>query len=202
MPVGIEVPEIHPWPYLTHWTRRCYGPWPGEKAADFYRHLAQSGDEYPRSARATLGRILEELRIRSSSERIRGGEVVVAFTALSPAEALPLMKWRPRYVRPTFEPYGICIHRKAAQTAGIQPVEYLPHEIKSHATPRALQQGFGRGLWPVEAEWRALGDVDLSKIDPEMVRILVPTETEASLVSKLSKFRVVALEKLSHFMAI
>jgi hypothetical protein len=196
LPKQIKVPEIRPWPYLTHWTRRCYGPWPGEKASDFYKDLAASDDDYPRSASATLVRILTELCIRGSSERIRGGANVVAFTAIPPDEALGLMKWRGRFARPTFEPYGVCVHRKAAQAAGIKPVEYLPEGLESSTTPKALQQGFGRGFWPAEAEWRAVGDVNLAEINPQFIRVLVPTESDALNTSSVAPFKIIPLEKL------
>ena len=200
LPKNFTVPRIRPWPYLTHWTRRRYTPWPGESSCEFYRDLAASGDDYPRSASATLLRILHERRIRGSSERIRGAADVVAFTAIPPDEALGLMKWRGRFARPTFEPYGICIHRNAAQAAGIKPVEYLPEGLQSNATPKALQQGFGRGFWPAEAEWRAVGDIDLSEIDPRHIRVLVPTEADVLKILNLAPFKVVPIEKLDSFM--
>jgi len=200
LPKDFKVPEIRPWTYLTHWTRRCYGPWPGETSSDYYRALAASGDDYPRSAYATLIRILRELRIRGSSARIRGGADVVAFTAIPLDEALGLMKWRGRFARPTFEPYGICVDRKAAYAAGIKPVEYLPQGLASSTVPEALQQGFGRGFWPAEAEWRAVGDVNLAEIDAQFIRIIVPTEAEVLKISHLSSFKILPIEKLYLFM--
>lgn len=199
LPKNLAVPAISPWPYITHWTRRSYTPWPGETSADFYRDIILSRDEYPRSAPAALKHILVEKVIRASTEHIRGSAKAVAFTALPPDEAVQLMKWRRRYTRPTFEPYGVCIHMKAAAKVCIKPVEYLPERLESHATPKALQQGLGDGKWPAEAEWRALDDVDLARFTGDDVTILVPTTVEISRFVGLTDFRVCALEDLTGF---
>ncbi len=196
---NFNVAKVRPWPYITHWTRRSYTPWPGETSYEFYRDIVNSRGSYARSASAALKRILKEKRIRASTERIRDGGKAVAFTALPPDEAAQLMKWRRRLVRPTFEPYGISISTKAARNAGIRPVEYLPEGLESHATPSALQQGIGDGLWPAEAEWRALEDVDLSQFAPGDIRILVPTADEASEFRRITEFDAYALEDLTRF---
>jgi hypothetical protein len=196
LPKGLEVKPISPWPYITHWTRRFYGPWPGETSFEYYRSIVESGNVYSHSAAESLRRILIDRKIRGSSLRIRGGEKAVAFTALAPDEAVPLMKWRPRYVRPTFEPFGIAINTKAARKAGILPVEYLPDGLESHATPRALQQGFGRGDWPVESEWRAIGDVDLSRFRPEDIRIIVPLIEDRENLQHSTNFTVISLNEI------
>jgi len=198
-PAKFDIAEVSPWPYITHWTRRSYTPWPGETSSEFYRDIVNSRGSYARSASAALKRILKEKRIRASTERIRDGGKAVAFTALPPDEAAQLMKWRRRYVRPTFEPYGISISIKAARNAGIRPVEYLPDGLESHATPFTLQQGIGDGQWPAEAEWRALEDVELSQFAPGDIRILVPTEDEASEFNRITGFDAYALEDLTQF---
>ena len=198
-PAKFDIAKVRPWPYITHWTRRSYTPWPGETSCEFYRDIVNSRGTYARSASAALMRILEEKRIRASTERIRDGGKAVAFTALPPDEAAQLMKWRRRLVRPTFEPYGISISVKAARNAGIRPVEYLPDGLESHATPKSLQQGIGDGLWPAEAEWRALEDVDLSQFARDDIRILVPTVDEASLFKSTTGFDASALEDLTGF---
>jgi hypothetical protein len=116
----------------------------------------------------------------------------VAFTALAPSEAVPLMRWRKRYVRPTFEPYGIAICKMAAMDLGIRPVTYV--ESGSAASgDSVLTQGYGKGDWPREAEWRALGDVDLNALGDHEAQVLVPTAAEADEFKRLTRFQVKAL---------
>ncbi len=183
------------WPYLTHWTCRCHGPWPGERASDFYREIAASACEYPRSAKRSLARILEEDKLRGSGKRIRGGRPVVSFTELAPSDALPLMRWRKRYVRPTFEPYGIAIHKRAADKLGIRKVAYVLNGGKASTNEPEFTQGYGTGDWPAEAEWRASGDVDLSSIPPDDLLVLVPSLPDAEWFRRMSQFRVQALSE-------
>ncbi|MBU1024339.1 hypothetical protein KKB99_08675, partial [bacterium] len=128
MKMVIEIPSSgisYNWDYITHWTRRFSGPWPGEKSADFYRAIAFGGINYPRSADATLERILSENLLRGSSSWMKNNKTAVSFTQLPPLKATELMKYRKRYVRYTFEPFGIAIKKDAARETGIKPVEYI-----------------------------------------------------------------------------
>ena len=195
-----KVPDSCPifenWNHLTHWTCRTYRPWPGETASEFYRAIANSGDEYPRSASGTLKRILAEGCLRGSGRHMRGDMPVVAFTSLEPVDALKLMKWRKRYVRPTFEPYGIAIFYRSAIKAGIRMVTYVKNgeETSEIVSLPELTQGYGTGDWLKEKEWRAIGDVDLCAIPEEDVIVLVPSEKEAVEFRKITEFRVIGLE--------
>jgi hypothetical protein len=194
---AIEVPHscfsTSGWPYLTHWTCRHYGPWPGEKSADFYRDLVGSNGDYPRSALSTLKRILSENLLRGSSNHIRENNCVVAFTSLQPSQAIELMRWRSRYVRPTFEPFGVAIHARIADALGIRPVEYVgPNEKPESHDPKFLQ-GYGTGDWPAEAEWRAAGDIDLSRLSEDDAVVLVPSQGHALEIEKVTRFPVFAL---------
>jgi hypothetical protein len=188
----IEIPrECFPtpaWPYLTHWTCRHYGPWPGEKSVDYYRDIACSGDVYPRSASHTLRRLLGENLLRGSSNHIRGNNRVVAFTSLEPSQAMGLMRWRP-----TFEPFGIAIHIRAADALGIRPVEYVRPEENPGASDPGFLQGYGTGDWPAEAEWRAPGDIDLSRLSEDDAVVLVPSQGHALEIEKVTRFPVFAL---------
>lgn len=152
--------------WLIHWTRACQGPWPGETRAEYYRSITENWEEYAHSARKTLGRIVEERRIRSSSWRISGKENVVCFSGLPPSQATSLMRWRSRYTRYTIEPYGIGIAFSASERVGIKPVWYwddrtgIPDRI-----PAFLLQGIGSsGDWPREDEYRHQGDIDLDAL--------------------------------------
>jgi len=183
------------WDYLTHWARRCYGPWPGERSADYYRSIADSTHTYARSASATLKRILGEKLLRASGDHIRGKSPVVAFTSLSPSDAVPLMRWRKRYVRPTFEPYGIGIRIRTALDAGIRPVRYVKSGEDGGLWESVLLQGYGSGDWQAEREWRAIGDVDLSRLSSEDLVVLVPNEGRAEDFSRVTDLRIEVLSK-------
>lgn len=158
--------------WLIHWTRACQGPWPGERKCDFFADLLTSTSEYSHSARKTLQHIMVEKKIRASNWRISGGHPVVAFSALPPSEALGLMRWRSRYVRYSFEPFGIAVEPGHASASGIRKVIY--HEApKQHpeGIPEYLLQGSGRvGNWPNEQEYRHLGDFDFSTSGSNQVR--------------------------------
>jgi hypothetical protein len=195
-----ECPSIPDWNWITHWTCRSNGPWPGERPCDYYRAIYESGDEYPRSAFCTLKRILSENLLRASGNHMRKSTPAVAFTALQPCDALPLMRWRKRYVRPTFEPYGLAIHYRAALRLGIKPVTYRESgedDSLEESTDPEMIQGYGIGDWPAEKEWRAIGDVDLSQISSDEAIVLVPTEEEADNLQRFTRFRVRALEQLN-----
>jgi hypothetical protein len=197
----IEIPKscftFDKWDYLTHWTRRCYGPWPGERASDYYRELVANTNGYNHSALHTLHRILDERLIRASGDHIRNNKSVVAFTSLQPSDALHLMRWRSRYVRPTFEPYGIAIHKRSAVRIGIRPVTYAQSGSNPPDISPELVQGYGIGDWPRESEWRAQGDIHLDDIPSEDLIILIPTSSHVAEFSSISKFLVIALDNPS-----
>ncbi|MBI5535240.1 MAG: hypothetical protein HY898_21110 [Deltaproteobacteria bacterium] len=187
-------PEARPWQLpaqralaspgmrmLLHFTRSCDTPWPGESRARFYAAIAKSSGRYPRDAFSTLVRIVDERCIRASTFRIRGRGATVSFTALDPADALSLVRWRSRYARFAFEPYAVGISWEAAVRAGAQPVVYDPGAARTlEGTESVLHQGRGEaGGWEAEQEWRIEGNVDLAALDPSEVVVLTATATEA-----------------------
>ncbi|MCD6217247.1 hypothetical protein J7L05_05235 [bacterium] len=187
--------------FITHWTRRFCCPWPGEKSADYYKAIAYSRDKYPRGAGATLKRILSEKLLRGSSTRIKNGKIAVGFTDLPPHEAVKLMRWRKRYCRYTFEPYGIAIRKEAAIDAGIRPVTYIgnpnsPDRIRSSqmTKPDEYTQTCSKGEWWRESEWRFIGNLDLSRFAPADIRVIVPSNNQIRQFSDLSKINAISLE--------
>jgi len=163
--------------WLTHWTRRCHGAWPGETARDFFAAVLASGDAYPRSAPATLRRILAEQLLRPSAFRSAGGHAVVSFTAADPCTIHRSFRWCARKVAPMWEPYGIAISRAVAWERGIRPVTY-GHDP---AVPAWLRHG--GGPFTGEAEWRALGPLDLSMLPQGSWCAVVPTRGATAAVT-------------------
>ncbi len=188
------------WSYLTHWTRSFAGPWPGERAADYYKALFSDGicegPDYPRSAWHTLIRILTERKLRSSSFRIRGDHSVVAFTAQNPKDVISRMRYRRRFQRWNFEPYAIAIRKQRLVDIGAQPVQYLqPGESPGQKTNEVWIQGnkSGKADWSLEAEWRLEGCLNLNILEPDDVTAIVRNTLEIPLIQEISPWRVRAL---------
>lgn len=157
--------------WLIHWTRACEGPWPGETRAGYYRAVAASRKDYPRSAKRTLDRIERERRIRASRWRIRGGEAVVSMSGTAPSSATTLMRWRSRYARFTIEPYGLAIRKEAALCAGVRPVIYsAPAQADPSVPSWSVQSPGAKGDWTSEDEYRFPGDLDLNTLPEESWR--------------------------------
>lgn len=162
------------WPagWLVHLTRASDGPWPGETRATFYASVSHS-DEYPRTALATLERIVTERRIRGSVFRSRSGVPRVCLTSADRGEVLGLVRFRARYARYSFEPYAVAIAGDAAWRLGARPVSYGREDGLF-----AQGEGVG-GHWRREQEWRIPGDVELSELGRDEVMLVTATETEA-----------------------
>jgi hypothetical protein len=192
-------PAIHNWPrdYLIHWTRACHGPWPGETRASFFEDLVHSGNLYCRSALATLMRMLDERRIRASSWRIAGHQPVVAFTELSPIESIPIMRWRARWARWSFEPYGIAVHRDWASSRGVRPIRYVTEQewrtVSPDDRPFCHRIGAKAGEWPAEREWRCLGDLVFSDAPRDVLRVIVRGVSDVAGVAPEFRPSVLAL---------
>jgi len=185
------------WPYITHWTRAADGKWPGETAASYYRDLTQSCDTYPRSGLATLQRIIREQRLRASTRNIRGGLSVVSFSALPPGNAVKLMRWRKRFVRWSFEPYGMGIKKDFALATGVRPVIYgTPedyHALIEGDRPFFQNRGARGGDWEPENEWRHFGDLDLNIIPADQLMIIVRSPEEKTQVELTTEVKVLSL---------
>lgn len=171
--------------YLIHWTRAPHGQWPDEPAITYYRDLIRS-TSFPRSGLDTLKRIVRTERILASSRHMPGEIATVAFSALTPIEVVPLMKWRARYAEMSFEPYGIGIEKTLAEKMGILPVQYYDKMKPTvYSTMPWLCQSQGKRTdWRQEAEYRHLGDARL-QIPREKMMLFCKTEVEAQDLSRL-----------------
>jgi hypothetical protein len=173
-------------PFLIHWTRTSIGPWPGERAIDYYRHVIESST-YPRSGFDSLLRILSTSQILASSRHIATFEPVVALSSLSPCEVLPLIRWRPRYRQMSFEPYGIGIRYSAGLSMGIRPVVYLPSSATKTVqdSERWLTQSVGKKTdWRRECEYRYRGNFDLRNASSADICIFARTKLESKEISE------------------
>ncbi len=196
-----RVSGAEPWEYLTHWTRRCDGPWPDQREEEYLEELIVQPDRADRSPLATLRRIIHTRRLRASPRAIRGGAAVVCFTAVPLADLPHRRVFRPHRTRWDFEPYGICLRRDWLVQRGARPVQYGQPELWS-ALPEEERPFFqagqtrGRGRvmdWTAEEEWRHVGDLPLDKVPADAALVFVPSEAEAAGLAEESPWPVVVL---------
>ncbi len=181
---------VNPFPegeWLVHWTRSSQGSWPGEKAWEYYRDLFENPHTYVRSARETLIKILTERLIRGSSWKLPGGVKAVSLTSLAPDEAVPLMRWRKRFVMYSFEPYGVAIKRDILVLMGARKVQYEKPYAGSSSDKLFVQSPGEKGNWTKEKEWRIRGDLRLNTIDRKDYFAIVPDESDSVNIKKRIK---------------
>ncbi len=179
--------------YIIHWTRAANSCWPGEKLIDYYQAVISS-DSYPRSALATLHRMLDRKLIVASSRHMPQNIATVSFSSLAPAEAIPLMKWRARYRQMSFEPYGIGIERECARAGGIRQVRYTKRgERLSDEIDLWLTQSAGAITdWRNEKEYRHRSDFDFGDIASDRLIVFAHRPEEAALLQRKYSIRAVA----------
>jgi hypothetical protein len=195
----VPLPSAENWPFLTHSTRRREGPWPDQSQIDYLDDLILARNGADHSALAALRRILQKQRLLATAQTIRGGTPVVSFTAVPLAELDRLRVFRPHRGRWDFEPYGISIRRDWLQRNGARPVLYgddrlwasLPADDRPFFQRRRTQRSpDGQIDWTVEAEWRVVGDIDLSHLPPDAGLLFVPTRTHAREIAAISRWPV------------
>lgn len=177
---------------VIHWTRATSYSWPQERLIEYYIDIIKS-DTWPRSGFNTLRRILDSRRIIASPRHMPNNISTVSFSALRPAAALPLMKWRARYGHMTFEPYGIGLRRSEAEAAGILPVTYYDREEDPKIDPAQLWQWQSKGIvtdWTAEEEYRYPGDVTLVGMAPDAVTLFCLNGAEAAELRSEYPYRV------------
>jgi hypothetical protein len=172
---------VNPFPegkWLVHWTRTSQGKWPGENARKYIRDLCKIPDIYVRNAKETVLHIVSERVIRCSSWNIPDGACAVSFTSLSAEEAVQLMRWRKRYVRYSFEPYGIAVKQDVLSALGAHEIHY-EKPCPEYSGERLYVQSPGeKGEWTKECEWRLRGCLKLNEIDPSDYFVIVYNESE------------------------
>jgi len=192
---SIKTPEGEDW--LVHWTRGAYGPWFGETMADYFETLTKAESGNPRDALATLRYIAGSGILRGQGRMVRGGTPLVSFTALDNESATDSGRWRSWLKRVNWEPYGIALRRELLERMGGRRVIYGDDELYERLTPdeRAFYQFIGNANfdWQSEAEWRLVGDLDLTTLGDEVI-LIVPTQREAEELRRELSFQVVALQ--------
>jgi len=165
-------------PVLFHFTRACPGPWPGQSRWEYLEQLRGGGPSGRREAHATLSRILGTQRLIASGRLIRGGFPVVCFTECALEQLAPLHRYRRHLLRWDFEPYGLALDRAWLEAQGARPVRYLPAS-QFPSLPESERPWFQRHEPPgcdftAELEWRLQGDLDLSTLPNDAIRVIAP----------------------------
>ncbi len=195
-----SIKSFENWNYITHWTKTCHGPWPGEPRSSYYSRLVSSGNEFPNQAANTLMNIISEKKLRASANWMREGRSAIGFTESAPAQALSLMRWRPKRVNWNFEPYGLAIDKKTAKALGIRPAIYGDQQkyetLADEDKPYFQFQGGVDVDWSLECEWRHLGDLNLGDIPEDKIRYLVWDLTEAAKLENLAPGRVMNISAI------
>lgn len=177
--------------YLFHWTRATNNPWPRERIVDYYCDIVTS-ESYPRTAFATMCRVLNDRLLIASPRHMPGNIPTVSFTGLAPAETVPLMRWRARYSEMSFEPYGIGIKKTAAERVGIRPVQYLQGSVSERDDRYWLTQSVGTKTdWRQEQEYRHRGDLTLTGFSSDELIVVCRTPDETRQIEE--RFRLTAL---------
>ncbi len=188
---------------LIHCTRRCDGPWPDETPDERLVDLILADEQADHSALATLLHIIQTRCLIASSQSTRGPVPVVSFTSVRLDELRELRVFRSHRGRWDFEPYGICIRRDLLVATGARAVSYASDEewteMGEQDRPffqlnRSVTRAGNIMDWTVEQEWRQIGNVDLSTLNPEDAWIFVPDEEEAAMARLVSPWPVVIVD--------
>lgn len=194
------------WPYLTHCTRACLGPWPDQSVEGYFDDLlVGSTRSQVGTPLATLSRILTQQRLIATKHLKRSDHMSVSFSQVPLLELLSRRTFRSHLGRWDWEPYGICIRRNSLESLGARPVLYrsldewakLPEEDRPYFQIRDEPEKSTVGpRWEEEREWRIVEDLHLARIPFEAGFVFVPTMDEALELSRLSRFPILCLDRL------
>jgi hypothetical protein len=202
-------PSADAWSFLTHTTRACVGPWPGQSREDYFDSLLDARPDADHSPLAALMRIVSQRRLIASDRTIRRGFPVVSFTAVPLVEVPQLRVFRSHRGRWDFEPYGICIRRRWLEERGAKPAIYtgnsdwarLPDSeqpffqyVRKLDSTRTPSDTRSPGIdWSLEREWRHVGDLDLSSLAADDAMLFAPTDAAARKLLEISPWPVTVL---------
>jgi len=168
--------------YLYHYTRSCWGPWPGQSYEDYLENLFEGRRGSGHTTLDTLVRILTEKRIRASSKTIRGTMPVISWTVHAPSQLSQIRHWNKALMRWTFEPYGIAVLKKRLKALGAKPTIYAPGDaferLKQPDRYRFQKHEPPDICWRHEREYRLPADLRLDELQEEDFFVFVPKRAD------------------------
>ncbi|GAA5505045.1 hypothetical protein [Novipirellula caenicola] len=188
--------------WLTHTTRSCDGPWPGQTEHQYQDELLLNRPVDSESTDAdhgplqTLARIVRSGVIAANAITSSKKYPVVCFSEVPLADRLHHRKFRSHLGRWDDEPYGIAIRLEAAKRLGFKPVIYGdPKQRKQIATEDQYRfQAKGKTFdWTREREWRSDRSVDLTQLNRDDVRIFLPSAQEAETLRPIADWQITLL---------
>ena len=208
----MEVKEINTDRHLIHWTRGVYGPWKGESIGDYLRAISETPDHKrvsgmnginPRDGFETLCHIIQTGVVRGEGRMVREGVPMTSFTRAPIQTILKQIRYRNTLGRYNFEPYGIGINRSRLEMLGTKPVIYgyernyraLGDEEKPFFQIIKSKSSSSQKSWEVEQEFRLIGDLDLTSLDPHDITLIVPTDKEAKKLASITTHEIRTLKK-------
>jgi hypothetical protein len=177
--------------YLVHFTHGVWGPWPGERLADYFAAITAQKAGNPRNDEETLAYIMNSGILRGSGSMVRGGVPVISFSSLAPHEFLKLSQSSRVSHRTPPSQFGLAIPAQSLKRLGARAVIYgddeLFHSLSEGDKPFFQFKGAGHAGerapdWSREAEWRLSGDLDLTSLRSEII-LLAPNAQTASRIA-------------------
>ncbi|MCR9291785.1 MAG: hypothetical protein NXI32_03640 [bacterium] len=187
IPRAWSTDDIQDWSWLTHCTRSSSGAGPDESEAVQRLRLWQAGREIEQHPLSSLERICRDGRILGSRRLMRSKLRCVSFSAVPLPQLLERRTYRSHLARWDWEPFGLLISRRALQALGAKPVIYgseadfrqLSADQRPFYQPRGTKQD-----WTQELEWRVVGDVDLSALPRDSIRLFTETREQAQRLAE------------------
>lgn len=177
------------WDWLTHCTRGTVGPLPEEDHSHYLDRVWASGHIGVDHPIISLDRICRQRRLLGTSQITRTSNRCVCFSSVPLPELLAARNFKAHLGRWDWEPYGLLIRRDSLEALGGREVLYgtetdyqsLPEEERLFFQPAQSESGHKLDPydWTQEREWRLPGDLDLSRLPFDAIRIFVQTRTEA-----------------------
>ncbi|MEM7474120.1 MAG: hypothetical protein AAF483_03950 [Planctomycetota bacterium] len=182
--------------WLIHCTRGTMFQPHESQQGSLYRHWI-SGEALHSSPWMQLNKICYQRRLVGSKFLQRCNREVVSLSDVPLPRLLSQRSFRPHLGRWDWEPYGLMISRAAIERLGGRPVIYGDEADYERLLPDQLpffQPGGETYDWRLEEEWRVLGDLDLSRLQTDEVRIFTRLKREALQLSLCSRWPVFWLE--------
>ena len=108
---------------------------------------------------------------------------------------LDLIRYRARRREMSFEPYGICIRKSAAERLGIKPVSYESDRVVSSKRDWLCQSAGRITDWRQEDEYRCLANLNLSFVQSSDMVAICRFKDEAERLQNETGFKTISFCK-------